>query len=181
VEADLLIGALLVIGVLLGVFRGALRQLIILGAWLVIFLASIYLRQIVGDFIVGNLPQFTREYIDMLAFLSTFVIVFTLVVIFVEVRGATVHLSKRAWVDEILGGLLGLGWMLLAVASVAIALDTFYLSSQSAGADEITILRELYQAFERSAIVRALHDSMIPGLIAILGFLLPDEIRALYA
>ena len=71
-EADLLIGALLVLGVLLGVFRGAVRQLIILGAWLVIFIASIYLRPAVGDFIVGNVPQFSREYIDMLAFLSTF-------------------------------------------------------------------------------------------------------------
>ena len=180
-EADLLIGALLVIGVLLGVFRGALRQLIILGAWLVVFLASIYLRQVVGDFIVGNLPQFTREYIDMLAFLSTFVIVFTVVVIVVEVRGATVLLSKRAWVDQVLGALLGLGWMLLAVASVAIALDSFYLLDHPVGADEITIIREVHQAFERSAIVNALHNSMIPGLLAILGFLLPEEIRALYA
>ena len=42
-EADLLIGALLVVGVLLGVFRGALRQLIIVGAWLVIFIVSIWL------------------------------------------------------------------------------------------------------------------------------------------
>ena len=76
---------------------------------------------------MGNVPQFSREYIDMLALLSTFVIVFTLVVVLVELRGTTVHLSKRAWVDEILGGLLGLGWMLLAVATVAIALDSFYL------------------------------------------------------
>jgi uncharacterized membrane protein required for colicin V production len=59
VEADLLIGALLVLGVLLGVFRGALRQLIIVGAWVVVFMASVYLRQTVGDFILGNVPQST--------------------------------------------------------------------------------------------------------------------------
>jgi uncharacterized membrane protein required for colicin V production len=181
VEADLVLGALLVIGILLGVFRGAVRQLIIVGAWIVVFIASIYFRQVVGDFIVGNLPEYTREYIDMLAFLSTFVIVFTLVVIIVELRGATVHLSKRPAVDEILGALLGLGWMLLAIASVIIALDSFYLLDSSAGADEIPIIQEIHLAFERSAIVTALRDSLIPGLIAILGFLLPGEIRALYA
>ena len=180
-EADLLIGALLVLGVLLGVFRGAVRQLIIVGAWIVAFMASVYLRQTVGDFILGNLPQFTREYIDMLAFLITFVTLFTIVVVLVELRGVTVHLSKRAAVDDILGALLGLGWMLLAVASVAIALDSFYLLDRSAGADEIAIVRELHLAFERSAIVTALHDSLIPGLIAVLGFLLPPELRAIYA
>ena len=180
-EADLVIGGLLVIGVLLGVFRGALRQLIILGAWIVVFIVSIYLRQTVGDFLVGNLPEFSREYIDMLAFLSTFVILFTLVVIVVELRGATVHLSKRPAVDEILGALLGLGWMVLAVASFSIALDSFYLLGQPAGAVEITIVREIHQAFDRSAIVATLHDSLIPGVVAILGFLLPSEIRALYA
>jgi len=180
VGADLLIGALLVVGVLLGVFRGALRQLIIVGAWLVTFVVSIYLRPAVGDFIAGNVPQFTHEYIDMLAFLSTFVIVFLVVVIAVELRGATVHLSKRPYVDEILGGLLGLGWMVLAVATIAIALDSFYLLGVPAGADEISFIRELHQSFERSAIVAALHDSLIPGLIGILGILLPGEIRNLY-
>lgn len=166
---------------LLGIFRGALRQLIILGAWLVIFIASIYLRPVVGDFLVGNFPQFAREYIDMLAFLSTFLVLFALVVLIVELRGVTVHLSKRRFVDEVLGGLLGLGWMALAIASLAIALDSFYLLGQPVGEAEITIVAELNQAFDRSSIVAALHDGLIPGLIAILGFLLPGEIRALYA
>jgi hypothetical protein len=71
--------------------------------------------------------------------------------------------------------------MLLAVASVAIALDSFYLLDRSAGADEIGIVRGLHLAFERSAIITALHDSLIPGLIAVLGFLLPAELRAIYA
>ena len=180
-EADLLIGALLVVGVLLGVFRGALRQLIIVGAWLVIFIVSIYLRPAVGDFIVGNVPQFSREYIDMLAFLSTFLILFLIVVVAVELRGATVHLSKRAWVDEILGGLLGLGWMVLAVATMAIALDSFYLLGVGAGADEISSsARSIRHSSARPSWPRCMTRSS-PGLIAILGILLPGEIRNLYA
>lgn len=178
---DVVLVALLIVGALLGLFRGAVRQLILVGAWFVIFLASIYLRPAVGDFLAGNLAAVSREYIDMLAFLSMFLILFTVAVVAVELRGATVHVSKRRFVDETMGALLGLGWMLLAIAGVAIALDSFFLLGPDAGANEVTIVRELNAAFERSAIVGALHDGLIPGLIAVLGFLLPAEIRSLYA
>ncbi len=83
--------------------------------------------------------------------------------------------------DEILGGFLALGATLLAIATVAIALDTYYAGTPQPGAAEIQFVRELHLAFERSAIIRQMHEALIPGLIAILGPLLPQDIRAVYA
>jgi uncharacterized membrane protein required for colicin V production len=181
VEVDVILVILLVAAFLLGVLRGAVRQLIIIGAWVVVFVVSVYLRPLVGDFIAGNLPGYTREYVDMLAFASTFVVLFALVVVIIELRGATVHLTRRVAVDEILGGLLALGWTLLAIATIAIALDSYYAVDHPPGEEELEIIRAIRSAFERSGIIRAMHESLIPGLVAIFGPLLPPDIRAIYA
>jgi uncharacterized membrane protein required for colicin V production len=181
VAVDVLLVILLVGGFLLGAVRGAVRQLIIVGAWIIVFVASAYLRPLIGDWVAANSPQLSREYVEMVAFIGTFLLLFSLVVILVEVRGATVHLSQRVGVDEILGGILALGWTLLAIATVAIGLDTYYAVSHTPGAEEMTIVRSLHEAFERSSIVAAMHDSLIPGLMATVGLLLPAELRAVYA
>ena len=76
VEADVVIVVLLVAGFILGVVRGAVRQLIVLGAWLVAFLVAPYFRPTVGDWILSNAPEYSREYVDMLAFLASFLVAF---------------------------------------------------------------------------------------------------------
>jgi uncharacterized membrane protein required for colicin V production len=180
VEVDVVLVVLLAAGFLLGVLRGAVRQLIVLGAWLVVFFLSIYLRPIVGDWIASNRPDLSREYVDMLAFLVTFLVLFTIAVVVIEVTGTTIHLTQRVAVDEILGGFLALGATLLAIATVAIALDTYYAGVPQPGAADMEFVRELHLAFERSAIIRQMHEALIPGLIAITGPLLPQDIRAVY-
>jgi uncharacterized membrane protein required for colicin V production len=180
VEVDLAIIILLVAGFLLGIVRGAVRQLIVLGAWLVAFLISPYLRPFVGDWIVANTSEYSREYVDMLAFTATFLVLFVLAVVIIEIGGRTVKLSERPLVDDVLGGFLMLGATLLAIASVVIALDSYYLNPV-VGAAEQPFIHDLYNALERSAIVDAMHNALIPGLVAILGPLLPGDIRALYA
>ena len=99
-EVDVALVVLLAAGFLLGYLRGAIRQLIVVGAWLVVFLDSYYGA---GP---GGLPP---------------------------------------------------------------------------GTTELDLARQLNQAFDRSAIVGFMHDSLIPGLMALLGPLLPADIRAVYA
>jgi membrane protein required for colicin V production len=181
VEVDIALVVLLAAGFLLGVLRGAVRQLIVLGAWLVTFVVAAYLRPAVGDFIAGNTPAFSREHIDMLAFVSAFLVLFALAVIVIEIGGHTVQLTQRVAVDELLGGFLALGATLLAIASVVIAMDTYYLAGPPIGAQEHELVRNIHAAFERSSIVGAMHSSLIPGLIAILGIVLPADVRAVYA
>ena len=179
VEADIAIVILLTAGFVLGVVRGSVRQLIVLGAWLVAFLIAPYLRPLVGDWILANTHEYSREYVDMLAFFASFVVLFLLALVVIEIGGHTIQLSQRAGVDEIMGGFLMMGAALLFVAAVVIALDSYYVNPV-VGAAEQPIIHDIQNALERSAIVDAMHNALIPGLIAILGPLLPSDIRTLY-
>jgi uncharacterized membrane protein required for colicin V production len=179
VEVDAILVVLLVTGFLLGYVRGALRQLIVLGAWLVAFLIAPYLRPPVGDFILANTHEYTREYVDMLAFLTSFVVMFLLALVVIELGGKTIHLSKRPVVDEVLGGFLMLGATLLSIAAVVIALDSYYLNPV-VGAAEQPFIHDIQNGLARSAIVDSMHNALIPALIALLGPLLPADIRNLY-
>lgn len=179
-EVDVVLVVLLAAGFLLGVLRGAVRQLIALGAWVVAFIIASYLRPLVGDWIASNAGQYSREYVDMLAFLGSFLVLFALAVVVIEIGGSTIHLTRRVAVDEILGGLLALGATLLAIAAVVIALDSYYAASPPGGAAELGMVHELHSALARSTIVSSMHDSLIPGLMALLGPLLPANIPAVY-
>jgi len=180
VEVDVVLVVLLVAGFLLGFVRGAVRQLIVLGAWLVAFLIAPYLRPLVGDWILANTAAYSREYVDMLAFLASFAVLFLLALVVIEIGGHTVQLSQRPAVDETLGGFLMLGATLLSIAAIVIALDSYYLNPV-VGAAEQPIVHDIHAALERSAIVAAMHNALIPGLTAILGPLLPADIRSLYS
>ena len=67
------------------------------------------------------------------------------------------------------------------VASVAIILDSYYAVTPPPGAAQVDIVREIHSALQRSAIVQQMHTSLIPGLVALMGPLLPQDIRAVYA
>ena len=53
-EVDIALILLLAAGFLLGVARGGVRQLIVLGAWLLTFILSAHLVRPLGDWIAGN-------------------------------------------------------------------------------------------------------------------------------
>lgn len=180
-EVDVVLLILLAAGFLLGVLRGAVRQLIVIGAWLVTFIVAAYLRPLVGDWIAANAAGYSREHVDMLAFLLSFLVLFTLAVLVIEIGGTTIQLTQRVALDEILGGFLALGATILVVGSVAIILDTYFAANPSRATSELDIARQLNAAFDRSAIISAMHDSLIPGLMALLGPVLPADIRAVYS
>ena len=180
-EFDLALIALFVGAFVLGYVRGGIRQLIALGAWLVAFVVAAYLRGPVGDWIAGQAPQFARDHVEMLGFLLVFLVLFTLAIIVIEVRGSTVHLTQRVVVDQFVGGFLALGVAVLAVGAVIIILDTYYQPGPPALAVELDLVRGVAAGLERSAIGRALSGSLVPGLMALLGPLLPGDIRAVYA
>lgn len=181
VEVDLALVLLLIGGFVLGLFRGAVRQLIGLGAFLVTFIVAAYVRTAIGDWIGQQSNGYSRDYVDMLGFLAAFIVLFGVAILIIEIGGSTIHVTSRVVVDEVLGGLLGLGLAILALGSVIIILDTYYAANPPIGATELDLVRGLHQGFERSAIARALHDSLVPGLLALLGPLLPAEIRAVSA
>lgn len=176
-EVDILLLILLALAFLLGVLRGAVRQLIAVGAWLVTFVVAAYLRPPVADWLATQQMQVSREYLEMLGFLIAFVVLFSICLLVIEIGGSTIQLTSRAQVDEILGGLLALGVAVLVLGALVIVLDSYY-ANPTPGGGEQELIRGLHLAFERSAIIDALHHSLVPGLLALLGPLLPSQIRA---
>ncbi len=147
---------------LLGVVRGAVRQLIVLGAWLVAFLVAPYLRPLVGDWIMSNAPDYSREYVDMLAFLASFLVLFLLALVVIEIGGRTVQLSAAP------GRRRDPGWLPDARGNAAFdcrgrdraRLVLLEPRDRRGGA---AARHDIYAALERSAIVDAMHNALIPG------------------
>lgn len=182
-EADIVIVLFLAAAFLLGVVRGAVRQLIALGAWLVSFVIAAYVRGPLGDWITAQGGGYSRAYAEMLAFGLAFVVLFVLAVLVIELGGSTIQLIQRPALDQILGGVLALGVGLLMIGALLIVLDGYYIYADgpAPGGPDIAFVRALHEALDRSAIVSSLRGSLVPGLISLLGPLLPADIRAVYA
>jgi colicin V production protein len=159
------------------------RQLIALGAWLVSFIVAAYLRGPLGDWIAAQGGGYSRAYVEMLAFGIAFVVLFALAVVVIEIGGSTIQLTQRVALDQVLGGFLALGVGLLVIGALLIVLDGYYIyaGGPAVGAPDIDFVRALHAALDRSAIVQSLRGSLVPGLISLLGPLLPADIRAVYA
>ena len=109
---------------LIGVFRGALRQ----------FLCSRRVARrlhpgrphppTVGDYLIAQEPDFSRHYAEMLAFVIVYVVLIGLAVIVIQIGGRTIELSSRPLVDEMVGGVSMLVVGVLILAGLLIALDT---------------------------------------------------------
>ena len=176
--ADVAIILILVVCLLVGMFRGALRQLIALGGWLVAFVLGAQVRPPIADWLLTQEPDFSDQYAQMIGFLIGFLILLGVALVFIELTGQTVVLSSRPLVDELVGGLLLFGVGLLSVAGVVLALGTYYSSTPHGVTAEMSLLRDLNATLEHSAIANALRNSLIPGLQALLGPLLPADVRA---
>jgi membrane protein required for colicin V production len=176
-EVDVVLVLVLAGGFLLGFLRGVMRQLIALAAWVVSFTVAAQLQRPVAEWLVSQDPQYSLQYVDMLAFGAVFVVLFGIALVAIEVVGTVSDLTTHAALDEVLGGALGVGLALLTIASLIVILNTFYALENRGPTAEVSILRDLHGLFERSAIAGWLTDSLIPGLAALLGILLPDRVR----
>jgi membrane protein required for colicin V production len=179
VEADIALVAFLAAAFFVGIVRGAVRQLVALGAWFVTFVVAAYLRNPVGDWIAAQQLQLSPDYVHMLGFVLSFLVLFGLAVLVIEVGGTTLQLTRQPLVDDVVGGIVGLGVGLLVVASLVIALDTFYATGPPAGTAELDFVHAIEVALQRSTIVQSLHTSLVPGLVSLLGPLLPTDVRRL--
>ena len=161
---------------LIGILRGALRQLITLGAWLVAFVLAAYVRQPVGDWIATQ-ADYSRQYVDMLGFGLAFLVLFGLALVVIQIGGRTVQLVERPGLDEALGGVLGIAWAVMAITALLIVLNTYYADPLRLS-NELAVVRDLNNGLRQSSIGSALYQQAVPGLLSILGPLLPAEVRA---
>jgi uncharacterized membrane protein required for colicin V production len=167
----------------LGFMQGTIRRLLGLGAMAFSFLFAANLTSVVGPFLAENWNQFPDEYAVMLGFLIVFVaanIAFSLIIQGFYHRQPL--FAKYTFVDEVLGGILGVVQGAFLVGCLIVILDSYFLipgAPQSGG--ELPFLRGFFDFYTTSGTAELFRTQLIPGFFNIFGILIPDNIQFFYS
>jgi uncharacterized membrane protein required for colicin V production len=179
---DLLIFLFFMAFFVLGFAQGTIRRLIGIASILFSFLFAANIAEPLGVYLGSNWTQLPPEYSKMLGFGTVFIasaLAFALVA-----QGfykAQPLFEKARWLDEILGGLLGLVQAALIFGSVLIILDSFFaVPGMTVGANEIHFLRDLWTQLDPTKAAAIFRETLIPFFFLLTGFLVPDSLEALY-
>ena len=165
----------------LGFAQGTIRRLIGIGAILFSFLFAANVAEPLGVFLGNNWTHLPKEYSYMVGFGTIFVAAALAFAIVVQGFYRPQPLFEKArFVDEILGGVLGLLQAGIILLAVVVILDTFFLRNISQDPDEIGFLRDLWSALNVSEIVRIFRESVIPVFFTLVGLFIPDTIEQYY-
>jgi uncharacterized membrane protein required for colicin V production len=165
----------------LGFAQGTIRRLIGIGSILFSFLVAANVAEPLGTFLGNNWTHLPREYAYMVGFGTVFVAAALAFAIVVQGFYRPQPLFEKArFVDEIIGGLLGLLQAGLILLAVVVILDTFFLRNIPKDPDEIGFLRDLWTGLNGSEIVRIFRETFIPAFFTLFGLFIPDSIEAYY-
>jgi len=166
----------------LGFAQGTIRRLIGVGSILFSFFFAANVAGALGDFLGRNWTQFPPAYSYMVGFLTVFVaaaIAFALVVQgFYKPQPL---FEKARFVDEVIGGLLGILQFAIILGAFIVILDSYFaVPGNPKVATELPFLRSVWEALQTSRIVDVFQATILPAFFSIFGFLTPDNIEALY-
>jgi membrane protein required for colicin V production len=179
---DLLIFLYLMAFFVLGFAQGTIRRLIGIASILFSFLFAANVAEPLGAYLGNNWTQFSKEYSVMIGFATVFLassIAFALVA---QGLYKTQPLFQKArFADELIGGILGLVQACLIFGAVLIILDSFFLvPGIAADPQELTFLRDFWNALDSSKAADIFRETLIPAFFVVTGFLVPDWIEARY-
>lgn len=182
---DLVIFLALLAMFVVGYAQGVVRRLLGIGAILFSLFLAAQLRQPVGDYLAREWTTIATTYSYMVAFGAVFVAAAVTISLGIQLTYRPAPLfDKYPVLDEILGGLLGAleGFLILIV--ILLILDPHYTlatTQQSVGVGEFTFLRTIHELLDDTLTADILRHSVIPVLLAVLGFLFPQDVRDAFA
>ena len=177
---------LLVIGFLgamfiLGFVQGTVRRLLGLGGAVFAFLFASNIKEPLGAFLGREWQQFPPQYGEMIGYYVMFLAAWLACTIVIQGTYQKAPLfQKYTFVDELIGGFLGVVQGVFLLLVLVLIGDTFFLLAFPIDDDEVEFIRTFWTAIDSSATGALLHDTVIPRFVAILGFLVPESVRALY-
>jgi membrane protein required for colicin V production len=179
---DLVIALYFVGFFVLGFAQGTIRRLLGIGSILFSWFLAANLAAPLADFLGANWTQFPKEYSYMIGFLTIFVassIAFALVTQgFYKPQPL---FQKARFADEIIGGLLGLLQAAIILGAILIILDSFFrIPAIAEDPQELPFLRDIWNALDGTQTAAVFRDTLIPAFFLLTGFLVPDEIEAMY-
>ena len=179
---DLLIFLYFIGFFVLGFAQGTIRRLIGIASILFSFLFAANIAKPLGEYLGQNWTQFSKEYSLMIGFATVF---FASAIAFALVAQGLYKsqplFPKARFLDEIIGGILGLIEAALIFGAVLVILDSFFaLPGIAADPQELPFLRDFWTALDGSNAAVLFRDTLIPGFFAVFGFLIPDWLEVLY-
>jgi uncharacterized membrane protein required for colicin V production len=179
--ADGALVVLFALAFIMGYSQGMLQQLLELGAFIAAFVLAANLRTPVGAWLSAYWTNVPGEFSFMIAFLTSFIILLGVATLAILVYYKRIELSSRYIVaDEIAGGVLAMLVVMLIVGTVVLATDGYYggIGRHPGGAD-VGWLRSLHDILDGAALVHFLRGNLLPGLLTVLGPLLPEAVRSI--
>lgn len=181
-RVDLLIFLYFMAFFVLGFAQGTIRRLIGIASILFSFLFAANIAEPLGAYLGQNWTQFSKEYSLMIGFGTVFVasaIAFALVA--QGLYKSQPLFPKARFLDELIGGILGLVEAALIFGAVLIILDSFFtIRGIPADPQELPFLRDFWTALDGSNAAVLFRDTLIPAFFAVFGFLIPDWLEARY-
>ncbi|MFL5755634.1 MAG: CvpA family protein [Chloroflexota bacterium] len=178
---DLLIILLLFGMFIVGFVQGTVRRVLGILSMLFAFFFAANVKDGLGSFLGSHWTQFPPQYGVMIGFLLVFVTGAVVLSLVIQTTYKKAPLFRRAtFVDELIGGLLGVLLGVMILTFVTIILDSYFLLQLPPDTDELPFLRDLWNAISTSGSGALLHERIIPSLMMIAGFLIPETIRMFY-
>jgi uncharacterized membrane protein required for colicin V production len=178
---DLVIVLALLAMFIVGYAQGVVRRLLGIAAVLFSLVLASYLRAPLGAYLANEWTNIGDSYSFMVAFGGVFLATWITLTIGIQITYRPAPLfQKYPVLDEILGGLLGVleGFILIIVA--LLVLDPYYTQAsvrETVGIGEFTPLRTLFDFLDKSLTGDILRHSAIPAILAVFGFLFPQDVR----
>jgi hypothetical protein len=179
-SADIALALIFAGAFVLGAVWGALRSLVMLAAWFVVFFSSAYLRDPVGRYLSAQWTQFSQDYDFMAAFgiLYAAGLMAAIALVWVGMREQG-ELTRWRLLDGLLSGIVAVVIAVLSVAGTMIILRTYYEPGVLATVGTWT--QTLNNALTGSEIGRFIDEQVIAQLHTVLGPFLPADIRSAMA
>lgn len=179
---DLLIFLFFMAFFVLGFAQGTIRRLIGIGSILFSFLFAANVAEPLGNYLGSNWTQFSKDYATMIGFLTVFLASSVAFAVVVQGLYKTQPLFQKArFVDELVGGLLGLLEAALIFGCILVILDSFFrIPGIAVDAQELRFLRQFWEQIDPTRAAAMFRDTVIPAFFVLTGFLVPDWIEANY-
>ena len=165
----------------LGYAQGVVRRLLGIGAIIFALVLGSYLRPSFGAYLADEWSGLDDAYGFMVAFGAVFVAAAVTLSIGIQITYRPAPLfQKYPVLDEILGGILGVVEGLIIVVAMLLILDPYYTQPsvrETVGNGEFTLLRTLHGFLDTSLTADILRHSVIPGILAVVGFLFPQDVK----
>ena len=179
---DLLLLLFLAVTFLLGYIQGTIRRILGIGSILFAFLLAANARDGLGRFFAENWHQFPAEYSFMIAFGLIFTVAAVALSLVVQsFYKQTPLFSQATFVDEFIGGLLGIVQGMFVLGFAIVILDSYYRLPGSVPYNtELPFLRTFWEAIDASGTVHIYRETLIPNFFTLVGLFIPASIRVNY-